>query len=69
MKPLYLSIIFTSLCATAYAAEQSPALDDKNAKINYSVGYQIGGDFKYQEIEIRPNAMLQGIRDALSGRQ
>lgn len=40
-------------------------LKDAMDKINYSVGHQIGGDFKDQGVEMRPEAMLQGIRDAL----
>ncbi|MEW8321925.1 MAG: FKBP-type peptidyl-prolyl cis-trans isomerase [Candidatus Thiodiazotropha taylori] len=52
---------------TPYAiAEDEPPLSDDTAKINYSVGYQIGSDFSYQDIEIRPEAVIQGIRDALN---
>jgi FKBP-type peptidyl-prolyl cis-trans isomerase FklB len=61
--PIALSSFFIAL--TAFAEEQS-SLPDESAKINYSVGYQIGSDFKYQEIEIRPEAVIQGIRDALN---
>jgi FKBP-type peptidyl-prolyl cis-trans isomerase len=49
-----------------YAAEQLEVLKDETARINYSVGYQIGGDFRQQEVEIRPEAVLRGIQDALS---
>jgi FKBP-type peptidyl-prolyl cis-trans isomerase FklB len=34
-------------------------------RINYSVGYQIGGDFKKQGVEISPEMLIQGIRDAI----
>ncbi len=34
-------------------------------KINYSVGYQIGGDFLALGVELNSEALLQGIRDAL----
>lgn len=66
MKTLAVSLFTTILITNSYAAEQPVALKDQTAKINYSVGYQIGGDFKYQEIEIRPEAITQGIQDALS---
>jgi FKBP-type peptidyl-prolyl cis-trans isomerase FklB len=36
-------------------------------KINYSVGYQIGGDFKLQGLEMQPETVIRGIQDALSG--
>jgi FKBP-type peptidyl-prolyl cis-trans isomerase FklB len=62
-RPIALAGFFLAL--PVFAQEQSP-LPDETAKINYSVGYQIGSDFKYQEIEIRPEAVIQGIRDALN---
>ena len=64
----YLSIfLFTSIItADINAAEQSEVLKDETAKISYSVGYQIGDDFKQQDIEIRSEAILKGIQDALS---
>lgn len=41
-------------------------LDSSEAKVNYSVGYQVGGDFKRQKIEMEEAAFIQGIRDALA---
>lgn len=41
-------------------------LSDETARVNYSVGYQIGGDFKRQGIEMDATAVVQGIGDALS---
>ena len=51
------------ICSESTAADFD--LADDNAKVNYSVGYQIGNDFKVQEIEIRKDALLKGIQDAL----
>jgi FKBP-type peptidyl-prolyl cis-trans isomerase FklB len=48
-------------------AAEPPALDSDTAKINYSVGYQIGGDFKRQGVEMQQEMVLRGIQDALSG--
>ena len=36
-------------------------------RINYSVGYQIGGDFKRQGVELSPEAIVKGIQDAIAG--
>ncbi|WP_139556132.1 FKBP-type peptidyl-prolyl cis-trans isomerase N-terminal domain-containing protein [Methylotetracoccus oryzae] len=60
------------LSGTALAAEtgQSPAprtADDE--LLNYSVGYQIGEDFKRQSMPGKPEALSQGLMDALSGKQ
>ena len=52
--------------ASVSAAEQVK-LDDRTARINYSLGYQIGGDFKRQGIEVDAEAVVKGIEDALSG--
>lgn len=59
--------IFTGQTGYVYADNKPEALKDDTAKLNYSVGYQIGSDFKYQEIEIRSEAVLKGIEDAISG--
>lgn len=40
-------------------------LKDENARVNYSVGYQIGGDFKRQDVQMNAQALLQGIEDGL----
>jgi len=42
-------------------------LDNETARINYSLGYQIGGDFKRQGVEMDAAAVVKGIEDALSG--
>ncbi len=58
------------LCAVpvAFAAAAEPLnLEDETARINYSLGYQIGGDFKRQGVEMNADAVVKGIEDALSG--
>ena len=49
------------------ASDQAADLKSDKAKINYSVGYQIGGDFKNQGVELDPDALVKGIQDAISG--
>jgi len=53
---------FVSLKATADELN----FDDETTRINYSLGYQIGGDFKKQGVEMNPAAVTKGIEDALS---
>jgi FKBP-type peptidyl-prolyl cis-trans isomerase FklB len=48
-------------------AQEPLKLDDETARINYSLGYQIGGDFKHQGIELNAEAVVKGMQDALSG--
>jgi FKBP-type peptidyl-prolyl cis-trans isomerase FklB len=59
--------ITSGLAAGVHAAEAPLDLNDPTAKINYSVGYQIGSDFQRQQMELRPDAVVQGIRDAIAG--
>jgi len=60
---------FALLAAPAGAAfaADTLTLDNDTARINYSLGYQIGGDFKRQGIEANSAAILKGIEDALAG--
>lgn len=58
-------IIFADVCS----AEDTLTLTDEKDRINYSIGYQMGGDFKAQGMEIKPEVFLKGIEDALSGAQ
>jgi FKBP-type peptidyl-prolyl cis-trans isomerase FklB len=48
-------------------AGEAPKLEDETARINYSLGYQIGGDFKRQGVELNTEAVVKGMQDALSG--
>lgn len=67
MKPvLYLAALAGLLATSAVAAEQ-PALNAEKSQTSYSVGYQVGSDFKRQGMEIDPESMVKGVQDALSG--
>ena len=55
-------VLLTGVCT----ADEKIELRTENDRINYSLGYQIGGDLKRQRVEINREALLQGIEDALS---
>lgn len=48
------------------SAADRKELKGETEEINYSVGYQIGGDFRSQGIELTPDILVRGIQDALS---
>jgi FKBP-type peptidyl-prolyl cis-trans isomerase len=48
-------------------AADTPSLDNETARISYSLGYQVGGDFKRQGVAVDAAAMLKGVEDASSG--
>lgn len=61
-------VLLVMSSASVDATEAKPmTLDDRSARISYSLGYQIGGDFKRQGVEMDADAVVKGIEDALSG--
>jgi FKBP-type peptidyl-prolyl cis-trans isomerase FklB len=58
-----IAVFFSGVCL----AGEKPELADKNDRVSYSVGYQIGGDFKRQGVELNPDKLVKGIQDARSG--
>jgi FKBP-type peptidyl-prolyl cis-trans isomerase FklB len=49
------------------AAAEKPEVKEQKDKISYSVGYQVGGDFKRQGVGLNPEMLVKGAQDALSG--
>lgn len=69
MRILTISLLTTLFINSSFAADEPQTLKDDHAKLNYSVGYQIGTDFKQQNFDIRPEALLKGMQDSLSGNE
>jgi FKBP-type peptidyl-prolyl cis-trans isomerase FklB len=63
---LMVGIGLTILSGPSWAAE-APDLEDEKQKISYSVGYQVGGDFRRQGLEIDPELVVKGVLDAQAG--
>ena len=67
MKYLISAAILATTGAVGTALAVEPLnFEDETTRINYSLGYQIGGDFKRQNVELSAEAVVQGIDDALS---
>jgi FKBP-type peptidyl-prolyl cis-trans isomerase FklB len=68
MKRVLAAVVGSSLGLCAWAA-QDPAVELKSDadQMNYSLGYQIGGDFKGQADSFNPEIVLKGMTDGLSG--
>ncbi len=67
MKHPMTLLLGLTLVAAPCSAAQELELKTEQDKINYSVGYQIGDDFKRQNLELSPEALVKGIEDALAG--
>ena len=60
-----LGVFLVSQPINADAAELD--FEDDTVRISYSLGYQIGGDFRRQGVEMNADAVISGIEDALGG--
>jgi FKBP-type peptidyl-prolyl cis-trans isomerase FklB len=67
MKYPLLMFIGVVLLTGACTEGEKIDLKTENDRLNYSVGYQIGGDFKRQEVGLNPQALVRGIEDAMEG--
>jgi FKBP-type peptidyl-prolyl cis-trans isomerase FklB len=70
MKYPIIAIVMLCLFSTfSWAADPPGAtsqLENEKDKISYSLGYQIGNDYKKQKSTIDSQAFLQGMQDALA---
>jgi FKBP-type peptidyl-prolyl cis-trans isomerase FklB len=60
------SLVLLCLCTATVNAAQPIIIDNERDQISYSLGYQIGGDFKRQNLDINAAAVVRGIEDALT---
>ncbi len=67
MRRMMLIAVMAAFSFAICSAEETPKMQDENDEINYSLGYQIGGDLKRQKVEIRSDLIIRGIKDAMTG--
>jgi FKBP-type peptidyl-prolyl cis-trans isomerase FklB len=67
MQRVIVVILGVGLLGSVCLADEKPEIKDQKDKISYSLGYQVGGNFKRQGVEINPALIVQGIQDALTG--
>ncbi len=71
MKNAYLRqslALAAAVCtSTSVWAAGNGELKSETDKISYALGYQIGADFRQQQVDLNNAAVLQGIADARSG--
>jgi len=65
IKQLLLSLLGSSLLLNICVADEQAQLDEAD-RISYSLGYQMGKEYKKQGMEIRPEVLARGLEDALS---
>jgi FKBP-type peptidyl-prolyl cis-trans isomerase FklB len=57
-------VIILAMVTSAFGEDE---LKNKEDKLSYALGLNIGNSFKQQSIEIKPDIFLKGIKDAFAG--
>jgi FKBP-type peptidyl-prolyl cis-trans isomerase FklB len=64
-----LLICLGTVCIASIGLAQDKAqLKDQKDKASYSIGYDIGETFKKQKVELNPDTLFSGLKDALAGK-
>jgi len=63
---IVLATMLSLVMSSCIAADSELDFENETTRINYSLGYQIGGDFKRQNVDMNAAAVIQGIEDALA---
>lgn len=68
------SVIMLAMFAAGCTAEEKAAkpemkLDTAKNKISYTIGVNIGQDFKMQKMDIDPEILLEGLKDSMAGKE
>lgn len=68
--PLILSLVLVASCA-AEEAKVAPELklDTPKSRISYTIGVNIGQDFKAQKMDIDADVLLLGMQDSMTGKE
>jgi len=66
--PLAWLAISSLLACNQGGASGSTALASDDAKVNYAVGWQLGGDYKRESVPLDPDALVAGVQDAIAGK-
>ena len=67
MKIIFRAVLLVAFLSGICPAGETPESKDGKEMISYSIGYQIGGDFKRQGVELDPDLLVKGMQDAASG--
>lgn len=67
---MLLLLVFVIGCAPEETkAIQEPKLDTTKNRISYTIGVNIGQDFKTQKMDIDPEALLMGLQDSMADKE
>src|SRR5213592_1116613 len=65
----FILIVSASLVALPlFGQEKSPQLKDQKDKVSYAIGMNIGLNLSRQKVDISPDVLAAGLKDALAGK-
>ena len=67
MKLLMAPILAIGVSLACHAAEEKTELTEQKDKVSYALGLNMGMNLKKQSVDVNPDVLMQGLRDALSG--
>ena len=67
MKFKLIAVIGILLLATQGSAQEGQALKSQKEKVSYIIGMDLANNLKRQSVEIDPDSLARGVKDALSG--
>ena len=68
MKRFIIIVSASLLALPLFGQEKSPQLKDQKDKVSYSIGINIGLNLSRQKVDINPDVLAAGIKDALAGK-
>src|SRR5213592_1004518 len=68
MKRFTVIVSASLLAFPLFGQDKSPQLKDQKDKVSYSIGMQIGFNLGRQKVDVNPDILAAGIKDAISGK-
>jgi FKBP-type peptidyl-prolyl cis-trans isomerase FklB len=68
MKKFIVIVSASLLALPLLGQEKSPQLKDQKDKVSYSIGMNIGFNLSKQKVDVNPDILAAGIKDALAGK-
>jgi FKBP-type peptidyl-prolyl cis-trans isomerase FklB len=68
MKHFIVIVSASLLVLPLFGQEKSPQLKDQKDKVSYSIGMNIGFNLSRQKVDINPDILAAGIKDAMVGK-
>ena len=66
-KTAFLALLGIVFLVSVCLAGEKTEISTENDRVSYSIGHQIGGDFKRQGVQLNPDLLVRGIQDAMKG--